>query len=309
MSRATQKALALRKIRSSQFDLFTRKQAHSAGYSRLAIAERLESGEWIEVHPNVFREGSSLAPTPHQVLMAALLYAGPDAVLAQRSAAFLHGILDELPATVDVYRPRRRGHGIDGIHIPTSTYLHARDVTTVKRMDVTTVDRTVVDTAARHPDLARDVVDLALQRNLTTLENLERCARRMRRRGRPGIPSVLHVLSTTNPAVGETRSIFEARTLAAIGAAGIRAPVPDFEMRVNGQTYFLDFAWPDVHVYLEFDGFDPHAKRRPFVTDRRRQNDLTAAGWLPFHVTAEMLHRPHITFRGLAETIDQRTSV
>jgi very-short-patch-repair endonuclease len=50
---------------------------------------------------------------------------------------------------------------------------------------------------------------------------------------------------------------------------------------------FLDFAYPDEMVGLEFDGFAEHGLiRTTFDDDRLRGNDLAVLGWLMLHFTS-----------------------
>jgi very-short-patch-repair endonuclease len=46
-----------------------------------------------------------------------------------------------------------------------------------------------------------------------------------------------------------------------------------------------DMAWPERKVLVEFDG-DVHRERKTFVTDRRRQNRVVAAGWFILRFTS-----------------------
>jgi very-short-patch-repair endonuclease len=52
---------------------------------------------------------------------------------------------------------------------------------------------------------------------------------------------------------------------------------------------YLDLAWPDAKVAVEFDGFVPHSTRRVFDDDRARQNDLVDDDWSVFRITKTML--------------------
>ena len=56
--------------------------------------------------------------------------------------------------------------------------------------------------------------------------------------------------------------------------------------------FFIDFAWPDRRVAVEFDGFDFHAVRRTvFDDDRDRQNDLVDEEWRVYRLTSTALTR------------------
>lgn len=49
--------------------------------------------------------------------------------------------------------------------------------------------------------------------------------------------------------------------------------------------------WPDGRLVLELDGFKFHEDRRAFERDRRRDQDLVAAGYRVIRVTARQLER------------------
>jgi very-short-patch-repair endonuclease len=56
---------------------------------------------------------------------------------------------------------------------------------------------------------------------------------------------------------------------------------------VNG--YELDFYWKTRRVAVEVDGFGPHSSRRAFVSDRRRDMALAAAGIQVIRVSYDQL--------------------
>ncbi len=82
---------------------------------------------------------------------------------------------------------------------------------------------------------------------------------------------------------------------------GLPSPEVDHPVRVAGRRRYLDLAWPNAKVAVEFDGFVPHSTRRVFDDDRVRQNGLVADGWTVFRVTKSMLDAdPAGTFRPIA---------
>ena len=72
-------------------------------------------------------------------------------------------------------------------------------------------------------------------------------------------------------------------------------PVRQHWVRVDGQPYRLDFAWPDQLVAVEADGYDTHGGRVAFVRDHRRMSALAAAGWRVLPVTWEQVTRSPAT--------------
>jgi very-short-patch-repair endonuclease len=62
----------------------------------------------------------------------------------------------------------------------------------------------------------------------------------------------------------------------------LQHPVRDVDGNVVAAA---DMAWPERKVLVEFDG-DVHRERKSFVTDRRRQNRVVAAGWFILRFTS-----------------------
>ena len=80
-----------------------------------------------------------------------------------------------------------------------------------------------------------------------------------------------------------------------LGAILIAAGVPPFVTQhyvpVDGHDYFLDFAWPDRKVGLEYQGWRDHGTTRgAFDNDTSRRDRLTAAGWRILEATSAMTH-------------------
>ncbi len=104
--------------------------------------------------------------------------------------------------------------------------------------------------------------------------------------------------------VSATRAnVWEAKVLRVVTRLGLPQPVVNHRVRVGGRVRYLDLAWPEAKVAVEFDGFVPHSTRRVFDDDRARQNDLVADGWTVFRVTASMLRDPERTFGPIALAI------
>lgn len=81
----------------------------------------------------------------------------------------------------------------------------------------------------------------------------------------------------------------ETRLRVALVLAGLH-PVPQHEVVVGGRFIArLDLAFPAARVAVEYDGRAVHERAEVFVHDRRRQNELVAAGWTVLRFTSEDL--------------------
>src|SRR3954469_24186100 len=131
-----------------QHGVVARRQLVALGLSARAIEHRLERGRLHLLHRGVYAVG-------HRVLsqrgwwMAAVLAAGPGAVLSHRSAAALWGIRPTARARIEVTTPKRL-HSRPGLHAHCAV-LPPDEMTTYQGIPVTTAPRTLLDLAAVIP--------------------------------------------------------------------------------------------------------------------------------------------------------------
>jgi very-short-patch-repair endonuclease len=83
----------------------------------------------------------------------------------------------------------------------------------------------------------------------------------------------------------------EAKVLRALDRLGAPRPRVNLPVILRGERRIVDFAWEELKIALELDGFVPHSTRRTFDDDRVRRNLFTAEGWRMYHVTKAALHR------------------
>ena len=148
-------------------------------------------------------------------------------------------------------------------------------------MPVTTAARTLADLAALagHRFLGR-LVDDALRRRLTTLDELREAALGAGRRGCRSSVRPRSRQADFRRATVPRRSSSPASSLPASRAG---PPAPG---RAGGRVYLLDLAYPDRRVGIEYDGWDAHRTRSAFDGDRARGNDLALAGWTVLRFTS-----------------------
>ena len=131
------------------------------------------------------------------------------------------------------------------------------------------VDAVVVADAVQHGGLcAAD----ALRRELAAASGLRHVVRARR------------ALERSDP---RAESPPETRLRLALGEVGL-APVPQFVVLDARGDYVarVDLALPGLRIAIEHDGRAVHDRADAFVTDRRRQNALIAAGWTVLRFTA-----------------------
>jgi very-short-patch-repair endonuclease len=285
---------------SRQRGLFTLEQGLAAQFSRATVRRRLESGAWEELAPRVYRIVTGDPPDWRTVTLARALSIGGAA--CRRSGLALHG-LHPPPREPEVVVVRARRTGTRS-PAPSTDSLSDVDLTVTDGIPCTTLARTLIDVAGL---LARpafeDLLDTAIVRRFVTVAQLRARAQELWAPRRNGCAIVLELLDARDPRLHQAANVWEAKVLRVVRELGLPSPEVNHRVRVGGRVRYLDVAWPDAKVAIEFDGFVPHSTRRVFDDDRARQNDLVADGWTVFRVTATMLRDPERTFAPIALAI------
>ena len=219
--------------------------------------------------------------------MAAVLAAGPDAVLSHRSAAALWAIRDTAAARIDVTAPRwiRPRAGI-AAHQATLD----DDERTVRRgIPVTTAPRTLLDLAtALTPRQLERAIDEAEALGLADPLSLGDVVRR--HDGRRGVRVLRRILEAGRAGAALTRSELEQRFLAFVDAAGFARPEVNVWLETAAGWFEVDCLWRRERVIVELDGYTHHGTRAAFERDRARDRALQAAGWRVVRITWRQLH-------------------
>jgi very-short-patch-repair endonuclease len=150
--------------------------------------------------------------------------------------------------------------------------------------------RTVVDCLRLLPERAAvDLLDRALQQGWITLAELRRAATGYI--GRAGAPRLARLARLAGSGARSAAERVAVRLLRDAGITGwtANAPVHDDD----GLIGLVDVAFESVKLALEFDGWAYHVTPDRFISDRRRQNRLVAAGWTVLRFTwRDLAERP-----------------
>lgn len=264
---------AIAEMAARQYGVVSRAQLRGLGLSDSAIARRVEAGRLHRVHGGVYAVGHPLL-SMHGRWLAAVLACGPGAALSHASAAALWGIRRSEAAIVDVIVPRTGARSRRGLRIHRPHALPRGETTTRDRIDVTTPPRTLLDLAAtlRERELHR-ALDQAEIRELTDYPALAAMA--AAHPGHQGSGRLARALREHYAGTTLTRSELEERFLALCRSRGLPPPA----VNVHVGTLEVDFLFPRQRVVVETDGWRFRGHRAAFERDRRRDAELTRAGY------------------------------
>src|ERR1700754_226916 len=94
-------------VLARQEGVVARWQALACGVTAGALKARVNGGRWQRIHPGVYAAFSG-PPSREALLWAAVLRAGPEAVLSPHTAAELDGLTDDVRPEVHVTLPSDR---------------------------------------------------------------------------------------------------------------------------------------------------------------------------------------------------------
>ncbi len=271
-------------LAARQHGAVSRAQLAGAGMSVGAIDHRLKKRALRPIHRGVYCTGPIAGRYQREI--AVLLACGPEAVISDRTAAGILGMIPEpgREAPVDVAGPRSLRGPASGVRLHRRGPLESDEVTERHGVLLTGPSRTILDLAScLGPWELERVLAGALRRKLVHPDSIAAMlARHSRRRG----CRILGALVRDAAGPDLTRSEAETRFLALLRKAGV--PRPRVNAVVGGLE--VDFFWPDRHIVVEIDGFAYHAHRSAFENDRRRGAVLAANGVTEIRFTWRQIH-------------------
>ncbi|KUH67700.1 hypothetical protein AU184_09355 [Mycolicibacterium novocastrense] len=232
-------------------------------------------------------------PTDELRLRGLDLSCGTTVPVCLSTAAALFGFDTEGPSALHVLNPP--GHQLrpaDGLVV------HRRKGAPL----VHTADRIATSPAWTAIEVARALrrpralatLDAALRSGTCTRAELWRAA--IQQAGRRGIVAVRDLLPLAD---GRAESPMESEARLAMIDGGL--PMPELQYEVvdgHGQLRRLDFAWPDSHVAVEYDGIDWHTDPDVLRNDRRRQLALQDVGWTVIAIVSDDVRHRAADFVG-----------
>jgi hypothetical protein len=183
--------------------------------------------------------------------------------------------------------------------------LSADEVVTLGAIRVTSPLRTAIDVAADARLVEAVVaVDSALRLRQMTPGELRGEARV--REAMPQHRKVLRVVGLVDALSG---SVPESVARVLFHSSGLPLPQTQYVICSDNGTFLarVDFAWPDVWLVVEIDGFAWHSSESAFQSDRDRQNELELVGWTVLRFTAkDVRDRPDKVTETVRRALRQR---
>ncbi|OBJ58196.1 type IV toxin-antitoxin system AbiEi family antitoxin [Mycobacterium sp. 1423905.2] len=254
------------------------------------------------IFPDVYVARDQPVLSLRQRTEAAWLWSHRQGVVAGVSAAACHGskwVDERLPIEL-IWPNARPPQGIRTYDV----CLDADEVGVIAHLPVTTPARTAYDLARRPPlDAAIARLDALISATGVKVEEVAELAERHPgARGLRQLDSALQLVDTGSQSPRETWL----RLL--LLRAGFPRPVTQIPVVCadGRQVFYLDMAWEDLLVAVEYDGEHHRLDRWQYTKDIRRSEALERLGWLIIRVVAT--DRPADIVRRVRDARELRAS-
>jgi len=268
-------------------------QAGEAGTSAESVRNQLRYGRWQRLQRGVYGTFTG-SPTRLADLWAAVMRAGPDAVLSHQTAAELHGLLSGPGPVIHLTVPHGSNPARHG-PIPGVVIHRSRSIARTRHPALipprTRVEDTVLDLidGSQTFDEAYDWICRAIGRRRTTAERIRAAMdARPRFRWRRDIELAL------SDASGGALSLLELRYVRGVERPH-RLPVARRQARIasHGGSRYLDNLYEDYLLCVELDGTAAHPADEQWRDKRRDRANLTDAQIATMRVGFLDLHDQH----------------
>ena len=253
-----------------------RSQALEFGLSAYSMRHRARAGEWQRIQRGVYATFSGEV-TRDRLLWAALLRAGPEAVLSHQTAAELYGLIKQPSSLIHLTVPAT-SNPVQHSKIP-GVVVHRSRILERTRHPVllpprTRIEDTVLDLieVMDEPADRYDVICRAIGGQLTTAVRLRLALKRRKRfRDRREAESALADAGQGALSNLERWYLRDVERRHKLPVATRQA-----RFKVGGQSIYLDNLYEDYLVCVELDGTAAHPAGEQWRDKRRDRRNLAA---------------------------------
>ena len=270
-----------------QHALVTRFQAWQAGLTPRQIDYLLAEQRLIPVYRGVFRDPA--APTTlEQRALAAVLAAGPGALVSHRLAVAVWGMRNYQCSLIEITAP-----GVRRLpDVVSHRSMRPAQQTVLRGVPITTTARTIIDVATLvNRALLAMWIETWLSSKLLVLGDLDE--QMLELKGHAGVSLVRAALTSRTILHAETDSPPEAALGLLLHAAGLPTlTLHHVVTTTSGHVYELDWSYPDLKIAFEMDGYGVHLRSlEAFENDRLRRNELGIDDWIVMNFTKRQVEK------------------
>jgi very-short-patch-repair endonuclease len=270
-----------------QYGVVSLHQARQAGITDRMVDRRIESGAWIRMASGVYALASA-SPRWERQLSASVL-SRPDALVAGRSAAYLHEFPGYGPGRPEIMVPTNGNARSPLARVIRSRYFHDIDAVRLGGFLVTGASETLVTISAKASvEHLEHLVDECLAAGRFEVDQLLDTIDR--RPHLKGVPLLRRVAIERNEVAYQPPASELERLLYRLLDNPTIPPVSrQFPFQFEDMPMIVDAYIPQWRLIVEADGRRWHTRKADFERDRTRDNRATSQGVAVLRFTHRML--------------------
>jgi very-short-patch-repair endonuclease len=262
----------------------------------------LRGPRYRRVFPDVYAPAVLDPDLALRARAAGVLVAGRGVVAGYAAAELLGASCGPSDAPVDVLMPH--DYRCPGLRVHRDR-IRPDETGWLGATPVTAEVRAAFDLARWAPDLTERVVAVDTLAYCCDVSPDAVRGLRNRHLGTRGGGDISEVLALVDP---RAESPMESRMRMALYLGGLPVPTVQHPVIARGSRYYLDLAYPEARLAIEYDGADHRTQRRA-RRDLLREAVLTALGWKILRFDADVvLYRPDRIVAEVATELAARTA-
>ena len=302
--------------------IMLRKQLLEEGYDDRAIAQRVRAGEWVKVRHGAYTDAATWNALDeagrHALTARAVVVQSRTKVVVSHVSALPYFDAPTWGTDLELVHVTRKdgkcGRSEAGVCQHRGAILE-EDVVVRDGLEVMSPTRTALEvTTVTSVEAAVCIVSHLLHAGLTTMQQLRARYELMRQ-----WPATLATDLVLRLSDGRFESIGESRTYYLCFREGLPMPEPQYKIfdEAGNLVARVDFAWPELGVFLEFDG---KIKYEKLLKDGERPSDVVLAekkreelicrltGWTCIRITWADLVDPVRTAARIRQVLARRAA-
>ncbi len=259
----------LSKLSAGSAGVFRGRRAVELGVGRNRLTSLIALGALVRVLPDTYRM-TSVPASREQRIRAALLWGGPEAAAAGRSAGELYGLEGVTSTRPEIVLPRTSRSRSSEVLVHHSTGGPAPMMRELKGLRVTGIEATLSSLAfALRCEELEIACEDARRRRLTSVPALDAYLTRFSVPGRNGTARLRALLDELDPR-HPSRSTLEVKTRRLLVANRLTDFEREFPLTWRGRVHRFDFGFARARTILETNGRRWHDAPNDFEHDNEK---------------------------------------
>lgn len=272
-------------ISQSQHGIITIQNLANTNAGKQKIIRLLNNGNFQKIYPGVYH--CKLFDFTPKSEIAAALFTKRNALVSHESALFLHG-LEKITDTknIELIGKSKSENRISNITLHTTRFYKSIRPQIIKNIKCVNIEHAILTCAPRFTrEQTHEQITDALIKKATNIRKLKSELNFLKQI--PMRKFLAKLLDKIELEYSGIESHLEKRLIRVCKDYSLPIPVRQYQVTYSGITIRMDFAYPELKIFIEVDGRAFHSEFDAFHHDRFRETILRDNGWDGRRITSQ----------------------